>query len=392
MRRAVLLSFLVFGLVPVPGPAKPLRIWGWVESLNFERLTEPGAGAGAQAAELRRLMPKVLPASDRLPLGTEAGRFELRDFPLPRRPKGGALVLRQVIDRSNPARARDFWALYESRRRTGVWRFVSADDEYGGAPTAGHEILAVETQKDGTLVLHTCGGTDELFGKWRREGWDYSFRLTQESLALSFSQPLYIVEKQNLLNDEYIKVSSRWVRPSGKTDFRGADFAVLHVGEEGLCAFREPECGGPDLSPADWEQFARCVIESSGRRYRCVDPQEYRPVATGYSTQDEVDGEGTVTFEGSLKEGKVYRADVRCDDDSGLWTVVPIQIAMHQSAGFRWTNLEDFPELEPYRMASPKRIVFQVEKRNVEHYESQSRWVHYYECRILRVENGSESP
>jgi hypothetical protein len=392
MRQAVLLSFLLFGLAPVAGPAKPLRVWGWVESLKFVRLAEPGDGAGTQAAALRRLMPKVLPPSDRLPPGLEAGRFELRDFPLPRRPQGGALVLRQVIDRSNPARSRDFWALYESRRRTGVWRFDSTDDEYGGAPTAGPEILSVETQRDGTLWLHTCGRTDELFGKWRREGWDYSFRLTRESLDLSMSSARYAVEKEALVDDGTIKVSSRWMRPSGKLDFRSADFDAQHVGEAGLCAFRDPECGGPDLSSADWERFARCVIESSGRPYRCVDPDEYRRVAPGYGTQDKVDGEGTVTFEGSLKEGKVYRADVHCDDDSGLWPVVPIQIAMHQGAGLRWTNLEEFPELEPFRMASPKRIVFQVEKHDREFFQSQYRWANDYVCKVLRVEDAPKPP
>ena len=93
-------------------------------------------------------------------------------------------------------------------------------------------------------------------------------------------------------------------------------------------------------------------------------------------------------FEGTLSEGKVYRAELVFESEGWHWhTAVPLRAPMHHAAAIEWENLTDFAGVffDQAKDGRPE-VVFEVVKKEVEGGDRRG-WKTTYRCRILGVES-----
>jgi hypothetical protein len=103
--------------------------------------------------------------------------------------------------------------------------------------------------------------------------------------------------------------------------------------------------------------------------------------ATGQSQQQ------VVEFAGLIQKGPTYRAQISYDKEQGWRTVVKLRVPYHHAARVEWVNLNEYPVLDkPDERSRKKRIVFELESREVVKVSGQERWNTTYRCRIIAVE------
>lgn len=68
---------------------------------------------------------------------------------------------------------------------------------------------------------------------------------------------------------------------------------------------------------------------------------------------EEISGEEvshtTITYEGTLQAGKIYRATVRGDKQLGLTLMPPLRETIHHAVRIEWANLDKFRALKRLR-------------------------------------------
>lgn len=175
MAKATRPAVLALGCLLIGASGAPEPRFTGLERLYFQRLDAPASVEAFHAAAAARLLPEVLPRSQRFAeprSDEEAEDLFVQDFTLPPVVAAGELVLRQVIDRTHRI-SDQWWALYRDGRRTDLWFFTAhvIDAGDGASPRTGKALssLAIErvlAPAADRLVLRVCGGMARPQGAW----------------------------------------------------------------------------------------------------------------------------------------------------------------------------------------------------------------------------------
>ena len=90
-------------------------------------------------------------------------------------------------------------------------------------------------------------------------------------------------------------------------------------------------------------------------------------------------------YKGTLQVGKTYRGKVNFGSAYGM-TLTPFpKLPYHHSVLYTWTNVKDFPALDPDKAFGVREIIFRVLDREVDGI-GKNRWVTTFTIEILKVE------
>ena len=91
-------------------------------------------------------------------------------------------------------------------------------------------------------------------------------------------------------------------------------------------------------------------------------------------------------YTGALQVGKTYRGKVNFGSAYGMTLTPWPKLPYHHSVLYRWTNVKDFPELDPDKDFGVRRIVFRVLGKEV-HGVRKNLWITTFTIEILGVES-----
>lgn len=91
-------------------------------------------------------------------------------------------------------------------------------------------------------------------------------------------------------------------------------------------------------------------------------------------------------YTGTLQVGKTYRGKVNFGTAYGMTLTPWPKLPYHHAVLYRWTNVKDFPALDPDKDFGVRRIVFRVLRKEV-HAVRKNLWTTTFTIEILKVEN-----
>ncbi len=90
-------------------------------------------------------------------------------------------------------------------------------------------------------------------------------------------------------------------------------------------------------------------------------------------------------YKGFLQVGKAYRGRVNFGDAYGMRLTPAPKLPFHHSVLYTWTNVKDFPELDPDKDFGVRTIVFRVMDKKIEPLRK-NQWTTAFTIEIVRVE------
>ena len=280
-----------------------------LERLFFERLDPELEGDGPGWLSVEKLRP-LLPQSLAEPVWQERAvdspdweQLWLQDFLLPGPQDGVELILRELVDRSHPRFAQQYWALYVDRQRTEVWHFTPYDENRRRilAPLIVEQVLA---QSDGGFVLRVHGsvfrpqgaawiyGTDLVFA--RRDG-ELRYRHAVRRFSFNFGYGRFEEESNeepNLGIDGRVAVEDSHEEDGRVVLIRKEFDGVLLEEPSAACGYDQLQIAYdyPHGTFEELQAIARCITEWPGTQIRRRTPDQPTFLEHGWTREGEVGG------------------------------------------------------------------------------------------------------
>jgi hypothetical protein len=88
---------------------------------------------------------------------------------------------------------------------------------------------------------------------------------------------------------------------------------------------------------------------------------------------------------GILEVGKTYRGQVNFGDAYGMRLTVTPRLPLHHSVMYSWTNVKDFPALDPDKDFGVRWVIFKVADKEVDNFRRNA-WLTTFSMEIVRVD------